>query len=208
MKFYRRIINKLNCLYIKVRYRYVSFKNAVLYNISFENQGNHNTIEIGNHSSLRNCKFRFFGSNNHVIIGARTRLNDLTFWIGEDYNKISIGNDCWLLGGELAACEGTSILIGDNNMFSHSLLVRTSDSHSILDEKGNRINCAQDIIIGNHVWIGLQVLILKGVVISDNCIVGARSIVTSKSPHNNNCIILGAPAKIVKEGVSWNIDRL
>jgi len=53
------------------------------------------------------------------------------------------------------------------------------------------------IIIGNNVWIGANVTILKGVKVGDNSIIGAGSVVVKNIPKN--CIVAGNPAKIIKE---------
>lgn len=50
--------------------------------------------------------------------------------------------------------------------------------------------------IGNHVWLGVQVFVLKGVVIGDNSIIGTGSIVTYDIPANS--IAIGIPAKVKK----------
>ena len=52
------------------------------------------------------------------------------------------------------------------------------------------------IEIGNKVWIGESVIILKGVRIGNGCVIGAGSIVKHDIPEN--CIALGSPAKVVK----------
>ena len=52
------------------------------------------------------------------------------------------------------------------------------------------------IIIGNDVWIGAQVTILKGVKIGDGAVIGAASVVTKDVPEN--AVVVGNPAKIVK----------
>ena len=85
----------------------------------------------------------------------------------------------------------------------YDIFVRTSDFHSITDEKGERVNQSQDIIIGNHVWIGQGAYLLKGTIIPDNCIVGARALV-SKPFRDTQSIIAGIPAKVVKENVHWS----
>lgn len=138
-----------------------------------------------------------------IIIGQNVRLKGTTFWIEGDGNTITIGNGTTMENGnQLAACEGKNIIIGDDCMFSHSICVRTTDSHSIVNDTGKRINKALDIQIGDHVWIGMQSLILKGAVIPNNCIVGARAVV-SKSDFKENCILAGSPAKIIKTEVNW-----
>ena len=50
-------------------------------------------------------------------------------------------------------------------------------------------------------------VILKGVTIGDNCIIGAGSIVT-KPFDKGNVIIAGVPAKIVKENINWDYKRI
>lgn len=92
-------------------------------------------------------------------------------------------------------------------MFSYNIELRTGDSHSIIDlETNKRINFAEDIVIGNYVWIGAHCIILKGVEIGDNCIVGTNSIITKSICQNS--LSVGIPAKIVKRNVTWKKERI
>ena len=56
----------------------------------------------------------------------------------------------------------------------------------------------KDIVIGDHCWIGMNSVILPGVVLGPYTIVGAGAIVT-KSFQSGHCIIGGVPAHIIKE---------
>ena len=58
------------------------------------------------------------------------------------------------------------------------------------------------IKIGNHVWICSKVDILKGAGCGDNCVIGYRSLLT-KQFDQNNVLIAGHPAKVIKENVEW-----
>ena len=170
--------------------------------------GRYNIICVGDKSKLSGCKFVFKGNNNVIRIGNNCQLSKTTFWISgngnciEIGNKTTVGNNC-----QFATLEGTNIKIGEDCMFSHDIYVRTSDSHSILDKDNNRINQSQSISIGNHVWVGLQALILKGSEISDNSVVAARAIV-SKKFNEEGCLLVGAPAKIIKEEINWSREKL
>jgi acetyltransferase-like isoleucine patch superfamily enzyme len=78
--------------------------------------------------------------------------------------------------------------------------------HKIIDlESNERINHPQDITIGKHVWFGAESLILKGSTINDDCIIGARSVITRSTVSNPNSIIVGNPARIVRSGITWQL---
>lgn len=57
---------------------------------------------------------------------------------------------------------------------------------------------ARDVIIGESCWIGMNAVILPGVILGAKTIVGAGSVVT-KSFEAGNCVIAGNPAKIIKQ---------
>jgi len=56
----------------------------------------------------------------------------------------------------------------------------------------------KDILIGERCWIGMNTVILPGVVLGNNTVVGAGSIVT-KSFAEGNCVIAGNPAQIIRK---------
>lgn len=171
-------------------------------------KGVNNQIIIGNQSILYNCTFLIKGNNNKIIIGENCKFNKVSFWISGDNNTIIIGANTTVgKRCEFATLEGTSITIGNDCMFSHDIRLRTSDSHSIINCDGVRINYAKSIRVGNHCWIGMQVLMLKGSRVLDNSIIAARALV-SKQFDEGCAIIAGMPAKIIKTNVNWDRKRL
>lgn len=56
----------------------------------------------------------------------------------------------------------------------------------------------KDVTLGENCWVGMNSVILPGVVLGDNTIVGAGSIVT-KSFVEGHCVIVGNPAKKIKD---------
>ena len=59
------------------------------------------------------------------------------------------------------------------------------------------------IVIGNHVWIARRSMILKGVTIPDNSIISSYTLVNKRFVEQNT-IIAGIPAKVVKRQINWN----
>lgn len=168
----------------------------------FKFSGSNNIIE-SNNSVFYKCKFLISGSNNKIVVGSGCKLKFVTFCIEGDNNLIKIGDNCALCGrSELSCLEGTNIIIGNWLLSSSDVYLRTSDSHTVYDLSGNRINSAKDIIIGDNVWLCQKSSLLKGSKIPNNCIVAYGSIVT-KPFDKDNCIIGGNPAKIIKEHIKW-----
>ena len=102
----------------------------------------------------------------------------------------------------IVAAEGTKVIIGADCIFAYHVHIRTSDQHCIFNENGERINPAKDIQIGNHVWLGRESVIMKGVRVGDGAIVGMGSMVTKDVPER--CIVVGKPAKVIKTNVYWH----
>ncbi len=104
-------------------------------------------------------------------------------------------------------CNGNGdVTIGDDCLMSWGIIMRVGDWHTILDAETKKVlNPNKDIVLGNKVWCGSDVYIAKGVTIPDNCVVGARSVVT-KQFSEPNCVIVGTPAKVVKTGIIWTKD--
>ena len=108
---------------------------------------------------------------------------------------------------ELACIEGTKIDIGCDCMFSRNIHIRTGDSHSVTNMSGERINTSRSIDISNHVWIGTEVIVLKGCSVGENSVVGAGSILSGKS-YRGNSVIAGVPAKEIKQEITWKRERI
>lgn len=89
-----------------------------------------------------------------------------------------------------------SIEIGEDVRISENCTIWDSDAHTI-----NNTEKTKPIKIGNHVWIGTNCVILKGVTIGDGAIIAAGSIVTKDVPTKS--LVGGVPAKVLKEDVSW-----
>ncbi len=170
--------------------------------------GNNNLIRIGKNVTYANVSFFISGDNNEIVIGDNCSACDVQFHIEQDNNTIRVGNGTTMHGRgaqviHMAADEGSKIIIGEDCMLAHSTNMRSTDSHSIVDLNGNRLNPAKDIRIGDHCWIGMQCIILKGTEIASHCVTAAGA-VCSKKYGESHCIIGGNPAKIIKREIDWD----
>lgn len=77
-----------------------------------------------------------------------------------------------------------NITIGDNCLFGPNVVIvdHDHDYRYSTTERGSEYIC-KDIIIGNNVVVGANTVILKGSIIGDNCMIGAGSIVNGNVPE-------------------------
>lgn len=203
------LINRLpfnNCF--RLRGNKIIFSGAKLTHCRVNCYGKGNVIKFCGKANVSNTAINIYGSNNLIEIGDNVLIKSGSFAIEDNNNKVCIGNSSRLTGSVHFACiEGSSIIIGENCLFSYEITLRTGDGHSITDMNGNRINPSEDIVVGNHVWVGHKATIGKGVRIADNNIVATAAVVT-KSYENSNTVIAGVPAKVIKERVNWKFERM
>ena len=172
-------------------------------------KGKGNSIVIESGGELSGCDIIFYGNNCVLHIGRNVVIHDNHFWFEDEGGKIILGDNTSTESGcKFASCEGKRVVIGKDCMLSHDIDIRNTDSHSILNEKGERINPSADIILGDHVWVGIRSTILKGSFIPSGCVVAAQSMVTSSSKAEKNSLMAGIPAKVIKTNVFWDRKRL
>ena len=174
--------------------------------------GTNNQIVVKDLARLQNCMIYIQGNGNQIHIGKSVSLNYAELWIEDNDNRLQIEDGSSADGKKqapvhMAVIEGNRIILGKDCMLSSGIEIRTGDSHSIVNNEGERINPSKEIVVGNHVWIGTRAMLLKGSRIADDCIVGAGSMVTG-SFDEAGCALAGNPAKVLRKDVSWKRERI
>lgn len=185
----------------------IRIRGAFLRRVKIKVHGSNSQVTICPKVMMKDCVISVSGDNCKVFIeGGGTNIHHCHIEVRDTNSEVTIKKGFTSEQVSLHACEGRKIVIGEDCMFSAGIYISTSDFHSIMDSNtGERMNPARDVVIGDHVWLGLGVTILKGSVIADHIVVGKSSIVTSwlREPYS---IYVGMPAKKVKNGVIWKRD--
>lgn len=190
--------------------------------------GFHNVLDIDRASKSQIAGAVIFkGSNNRVRVGAGCQATNLHIELGSDCRVLIDGNcrlsDLFVYAAQhsmaeigqattfeenvrLLLHEPGRIMIGKDCMFANHIDMTISDMHSIVSEFGVRVNPASDIMLEDHVWIGVRAMVLKGSRIGHGAIIGACSVVTGTI--TKKCAAAGVPARVVREGVTWRRELL
>jgi len=145
----------------------------------------HAHIEVGSQVSLESMKILVVGRPDRkatLTIGSRTFINE-----GSELHvgcEVSIGADCAIAG---------------------HVIIRDRDSHRLgtTTDLAPLTEALEPVSIGDHVWIGSRAMILKGVSVGSGAVIAAGSVVTHDVP--SQCLVAGNPARVIREGIRWQV---
>ena len=170
-------------------------------NLKLDFRGKNNIVFFAGGSS--NVSIVFQNDNGLVFIGDHVYCNG-TFWLANNslcfIDQVNSFN-----GASFYIYESKNVILGTDCMFSWDIWLATCDYHLIVDAKtNNRINFSKSIYIGDHVWIGRESAISKGVFVASGAILGAKSLATKV--YYSNTANAGSPAKELKKELFWLRD--
>ncbi len=97
----------------------------------------------------------------------------------------------------LTLVDDTHIYVGDGTMFGPNCVIATA-GHPIDPELRERqLQYNVPVHIGKNCWLGAGVLVMPGVTIGDNTVIGAGSVVTKDIP--SNVVAVGNPCRVLRE---------
>lgn len=142
----------------------------------------------------------------NVMIDKTVKIyNPQKFYIGDNSY---IGPDSiimnaranFIVGNNVGTSFGLVVITGNHLLLPGMFYTQVTDK--IKDEADLDHNCDKDIIVDDDVWIGCNVILLKGVHIGRGAVIGAGSVVRWNVPPY--AVVCGNPAKIVKFKFSLN----
>lgn len=127
----------------------------------------------------------YFIADNAAVIGAVTLENDASIWfscvVRGDTDDLIIGEGTNIQDGSVLHTDpGIKLMIGRDCVVGHQVMLH---------------GCQ----VGDNCLIGIGAVILNNAKIGKNSIVGARSLVTEGKTFPENSLIMGTPAKVVRE---------
>lgn len=178
---YSNIYNQFSCFIRGIKLgRSVSF-----YGCSKFFRAYNSSITIGNNCNIRSSSYSNLVGLSHPVQIATLKENA----------NVSIGNFCGISGAYIScACE---IIIGDNVMIGANVTITDYDWHNIAPHRRyDECDSFAPIKINKNVFIGMNTLILKGITIGENSVIGANSVVVKDIPEN--VIAAGNPCKVLR----------
>ena len=162
--------------------------NVVLYGLPIVEMAKGATITIGSRVVLcSRSEYTALGISRPIIIRAMS-----------SGAHIIIGSDVGLSGTTI--CANKKVTIGDSCLIGADVMICDTDFHPINPigrRYGNDEVNSAPVLIERNVFIGARTIILKGVIIGENSVIGAGSVVTSSIPAN--CIAAGNPCRVLKQ---------
>lgn len=154
---------------------------------------------------FRNPKSLISIGNDVSIVSSSKRCTSSSLFSPTKLRTLSptariVIDDFASMNGTAIVARSKTVRIGKGTMIAPNCVIMDSDFHTVWPPENRIMNPAfemdGDVLIGNNVWLGSQVMILKGVKIGDNSVICSGSVVSHDIPAN--VLAGGIPAKVIK----------
>ena len=192
---------------------YLSFAQAVHFpirvssNVKVGKLGHRNAVKIAPGSRIVIGDGESFGLGNRtyweiqndgiVVFDGNAIIGRGTQIISK--GKIHFGNDFFCNAGCIINA-GKEIRFGDDCIIGWNVEIIDGDGHEIIKDNLPKA-LYKSIHVGNHVWIGSNSMVLKGSIIPDNCIVGAKSCITKSFDGSN--LLICEQNRVKAKDINW-----
>ena len=143
----------------------------------------------------KNFKMLIIKIINYIFLKLYSKIKPISY---AKFIGVKLGKNVFIYGNAMSmfGTEPWAITIGNNVHITREVIFITHDGGTLLfRDRMQDLEITSPIKIGNNVYIGVRSLILPGVIIGNNCIIAAGSIVTKNIPDNS--VYGGNPAKFI-----------
>jgi maltose O-acetyltransferase len=139
---------------------------------------------------------RIYKVQGEIVLGSAVRIasnNARTVLAVFPGGRIEIGDRTFLnYGTDISATK--LVKIGSDCLLGAHVGILDNDFHDI--QERSRMPAARPVVIGNRVWLGNRVMVLPGVTIGDDAVIGAASVVVGDIPPR--ALAVGNPARVIR----------
>jgi len=124
---------------------------------------------------------------------------------------VTLGERVHVLFGAVIRGDDEPIVIGDDSNVQDNAVLHTDPGCPLTIGRGVTIGhqvMLHGCTIGDGSLIGIQAVVMNGAVIGKHCLVGAGSIVTERKTFPDRTLIIGSPAKALRELTDAEVANL
>lgn len=156
----------------------------------------------------------------YSLDGVTPELNEASSWVAPDASligKVTLGAEVGIWFGAVLRGDNELITIGDRSNVQEHTVVHTDPGFPATVGQGCTIGhraILHGCTIGDNSLVGMGAVVLNGAIIGKNCLVGAGALVTEGKIFPDGSLIIGSPARVVRqldevaiEGLRGSADR-
>ncbi len=135
-------------------------------------------------------------------------------WIADTarvFGRVTLEDNCSVWFGAVLRGDADDIKIGYRTNIQENAVIHVDPGfpvkigHDCIIGHGAIVHGAT---MGNHVLVGMHATVLNGAVVGNNCIIGAGALVTERTIIPDNSLVIGSPAKVVKQLTDNHVEKL
>jgi acetyltransferase-like isoleucine patch superfamily enzyme len=144
-----------------------------------------------------NCRIRMTDSTLHIVGNVSLRPGFSIWAVGATI----VIRDGTVINQQTSIVASRRVEIGEHCHIARNVTIMDNDMHKYATGADKPARICKEVIIKDHVWIGMNAMILKGVTVGEGAIVAAGSIVTKDVKERT--LVAGVPANVIRENVVW-----
>jgi carbonic anhydrase/acetyltransferase-like protein (isoleucine patch superfamily) len=136
------------------------------------------------------------------------------FYVAESASvigKVRLANDTSVWFGAVLRGDNESITVGENTNIQECAVIHTDPGFPCI--LGSNVTIGHQAMlhgcqVGNNSLIGINAVVLNGAKIGRNCLIGANALVTENQEIPDGSLVIGSPAKPIKQLTTAQIQKL